>query len=74
MFNEYAWAVAGMEQAVLDCKGKVRLIPPASDGGPNAPERPFPRVSTTRHGVMAMKVRGFGSLGVVARGRNSATV
>lgn len=73
MFNEYAWPVAGMEHVVLDCIGKGRLIATTSDGGPNAPENPVPaRVSTTRQGVMPMKVRGFGAVGVVARGRTSA--
>ena len=73
MFNEYAWPVAGMEHVVLDCIGKVRLIAATSDGGPNATENPVPaRVSTTRQGVMPMKVRGFGAVGVVARGRTSA--
>jgi hypothetical protein len=57
-FNEYADA-AGTPQ--LDCgTGITRVTAPSSEGGPNGPVFPDPdappRVSTRRHGVMAMNV------------------
>ena len=55
--KEYAWAVTGMLQVVLDRIGKLRVAPPVRLGGPNAPVNPNPAlVSTTRHGVIAVKV------------------
>jgi hypothetical protein len=60
IFNEYALAVAGIEHT-LDCIGNVRVTGPISDGGPNGPENPlFSRVSATRQGVIAKKVRAVG--------------
>src|SRR5215469_9375170 len=60
-----------MEHVVLDCMGIVRLTPPTRDGAPKAPVNPLPvRVSTTRQGVMAMKVRGFGSVGAAGPARS----
>src|SRR5215469_18198299 len=53
--------------------GNVRLIAATSDGGPNGPVNPLPlRVSTNRHGVIAMKVSGSGAIGAAANGCNSA--
>src|SRR4029453_15433549 len=58
--KEYACAVDGIEQSVLDCIGKVRGTPPRRPGGPNGPVNPEPvRVSTTRQGVIATKIRGL---------------
>jgi len=58
MLREYACAVVGIEHVVLDCTGNVLLLPPTSAGAPNGPENPCEaRVSTTRHGVIAMNAR-----------------
>src|SRR5580704_11044533 len=45
ILSEYACAVPGTSQ-LLDGIGKLRVAPPTSDGGPNAPVKPSPvRVS-----------------------------
>jgi hypothetical protein len=57
-FMEYA-AAAGTPQ-FDDGTGTTRGWPATRDGGPNAPvlpEPPAPRVSITRHGVMAIKIK-----------------
>src|SRR5262249_40429602 len=63
MLNEYACAIEGMVQLVLDWIGNVRDAPPTRAGGPNAPLKPeLFRVSATRHGVMPTKTSAFGGL------------
>jgi hypothetical protein len=57
-FMEYATA-AGTPQ-FEDGTGTTRACPATSDGAPNAPvfpEPPAPRVSITRHGVMAINTK-----------------
>jgi hypothetical protein len=57
-FMEYATA-AGTPQ-LEEGTGTTRACPATSDGAPNAPvlpEPPAPRVSMTRHGVMAINTK-----------------
>jgi hypothetical protein len=50
-FKEYACAELGIAHE-LCCTGKVRVAPPTSEGGPNAPLNPnAARVSATRQGA-----------------------
>src|SRR6478672_68864 len=66
-FTEYAFAVPGIAHEPLG-SGKLRVLPPAITGSPNAPVWPdSPRVSTTRQGVMGMKPKPVpGRLGLPA--------
>src|SRR5438445_7541993 len=58
--NETAAADTGMPHFPVMVKLRVALA--ASEGGPYAPEKPPPRVSASRHGVIAMKGRGTGTV------------
>jgi hypothetical protein len=58
IFTEYATAPAGLVHVAIDVIGMVRVSSAANAGGPNGYGLVFTRVSTTRHGVMAMKVAG----------------
>ena len=56
MLAETAWAVAGMPQ--LPATGKTRATLATIEGGPKGPEKPLPRVSASRQGVIPTKASG----------------
>jgi hypothetical protein len=63
MFADTAWAVLGMPQK--PATGKTRGLTAIIEGGPNAPVKPFPRVSARRQGGIATKA--IGGVGTAAR-------